>query len=157
MGQHPTPGPYATEVVGMWYGVEIPGWLRAFDCRAALGEECNAVGPDGTTLYGSERAAWDCGLRVIDGSCRSERFDTSPTSCQTYIDARTAPVEELRKQVSDMVREATKLRDEYLRMASKPATDGGGCYYMPVLIEMSNFGWSVVSDRRTCVVRSYQG
>jgi hypothetical protein len=156
MANHPTPGPYSTEVKGEWYGVTIPPWLRAFDCRCEAGKEFSYISPWGATLMGSERAEVDVGLR---GASYDDCHGTSPTSCQTYIDARTASEDELRKQVSDMVREATKLRDEYLHQATLPETpgQGGSCYYMPVLVALSNFGWSIVSDRRQCVVRSYQG
>ena len=134
-----------------WYGVDLPRWIRVFDCRCAKGTEFSAKAPWGATLMGSERAEVDMGLR---GETWDERHATTPMSCSTYIDARTCDESELRKQVSDMVREAARMRDTYLKAKENPAKEGegGGCNYMPVGIALSNFGWSIIADTRTCVV-----
>lgn len=143
---------YAKEITEKtWFGVEIPEWLRAFDCRAN-DDEIAPKSPWGTCLWSSERAAVDLGLRT-----KEECFDTRPLSCSTYTDARTASENELRRQVADMVKEATRLRDEYEHAKQHRAgkDEGGSCLYQPVAICLSNFGWSVLSDTRTQVVRRF--
>ena len=141
---------YAKEVTGEWYGVSIPAWLRAFDCRAS-GDDIAPTSPWGTTLWSSERAEVDLGLRT-----QTNWFSTTPLSCSTYIDARTCSDVECAKQVTDMVKEATKFRAEYedAKAHEAPKGQGGGVYYQPVAIVMSNFGWSILADNRTGVVRS---
>lgn len=141
---------YAKEVKGEWFGVKIPEWLRAFDCRS-LDEEGIPRTPWGTTLYSSERAAYDLGLR---GQGRWD--DTTLVSCQTYIDSRTAPEEELRSQITRMVRDAEKYRREYEEGQKYPSNgQGGTCLYMPLAICLSNYGWSIIADRRTQIVRRF--
>jgi hypothetical protein len=143
---------YANEVTGgMWYGVTLPSWLRAFDCRADMSD----FAPEsswGAPLFGSQRAEVDMGLRTKD-----DRFACTPISCQTYIDARKADMQELCRQVTDMVNSATGLRADYesAKAAAKEPSNGGSCYYMPVAICLSNFGWSIMCDNRTVVVRSF--
>ena len=134
---------HAKEVTGKWFGVEIPVWLRAFDCR---GE------PFAGPYMGSEKAEVDLGLRGGD-----DRHGTTPMSCQTYIDARTADEVELRRQVTDMVREAEKMKKAYDAAPTKDQGHGGSCLYLPVAICMSNFGWGVLCDRRTQRVRYFGG
>lgn len=126
-----------------WYGVGVPAWLRAFDCR---GEPL--AGP----YMGSEKAEVALGLRVGD-----ERHGTTPLSCQTYIDARTAGVEELRRQVTDMVREAERFKAEYDQAPTVDQGHGGSCLHLPVALCMSNFGWSILCDRRTMRVCYFGG
>lgn len=149
---------YAKEVIRVWYGVELPEWLRAFDCRA----ENKDIAPEApwtnmygkVILWGSERAEVDLGLRS-----REESHGTTPISCQTYLDARKASESELRSQVLDMVSSAWRLRREWLSAKEHQAApgEGGGCCYQPVAICMSNFGWSIICDRRTQVVRRFGG
>lgn len=142
---------YAIEMVGTWYGVRIPRWLRAFDVRGDV--FAKPVAPWGATLWSSECAEVDLGLRT-----ENDRFGTTPLSCSTYTDARHADDAELARQVKDMVKEARRFRLEYLR-AKRLITEhgqGGSCLYMPVAVSMANFGWSIISDTRTCVVRAFQ-
>jgi hypothetical protein len=132
-----------------WYGVKIPSWLRVFDCR---GEDL-VIAPWGSVLWSSKRAEVDLGLRT-----EKDRFGTTPLSCSTHIDSRTASESELTRQVADMVKEATKLRDQYLEAKKNPGKDkwfGGSGYYLPVAIAMSNFGWNVICDKRTSVTKFF--
>ena len=140
---------FSKEVKGSWwYGVELPAWLRAFDCRAT-DAEIAPKSPWGTSLWGSERAEVDLGLRS-DGVYNA----TTPMSCSTYTDARRANDADLSKQVADMVKAATELYTEYQAAEHKPG-NGGSCLYCPVAIVMSNYGWSVVSDQRQCKIRPF--
>lgn len=137
----------AIEVKGSWFGVEIPSWLRAFDCR---GEAL------ATPYKGSEKAEVDLGLRSLKGESYWAH-GTTPLSCQTYIDARTADEVELRRQVTDMVKEATKFKKEYDAVGNVADKGlGGSCFYLPIAICMSNFGWSILCDRRSQRVRHFQ-
>jgi hypothetical protein len=142
---------FAKEIVGQWFGVAIPSWLRAFDCRGS-GKDLMPRAPWGETLFGGEKASVDLGLR--DGTWDG-RHDTIPTSCSTYLDARTASESELARQVADMVKEATRLKTEYDTAKEAAKGVGGSCLYLPIAIEMSNYGWSVISDKRTCKIRAF--
>ena len=58
-----------------------------------------------------------------------------------------------------MVKEATRLRDQYLEAKQNPGEDkglGGSGYYLPVAIAMSNFGWDVICDTRVSVTKFFQ-
>lgn len=148
---------YAKEIKGEWHGVKIPSWIRLFDCRTEEDAKTPKA-PWGEYLYGSERAAADLGLRGVLESGERFHYDTVPTSCQTYIDSRTCKPEELVRQFSDAVKRAGELRKEYLQTKKnqKEKPDGGSCLYLPVAIAISNFGWSIISDRRTEVVRGFK-
>lgn len=142
---------YSKEIRGAWSGVQIPDWLRVFDCRNADGEAWVKT-PWGSTLLGSERAQVDLGLRTAEGS-----HATMLLSCSTYIDARTAGEAEIGKQLRDGIKEAEKFRAEYeaaKKRRAKPG-DGGSCLYMPVAFALSNFGWCIISDERTMIVRAF--
>jgi hypothetical protein len=143
---------FSTEVIGTFAGVAIPAWLRVFDCRAS-DTDAGARSPWGTSLYGSERAAVDIGLRTGNG----EYNDTTPISCSTYIDARTADEAEIARQLRDGLKEAAKLLAEFEAAKAKPAKpgDGGSCLYRPVAFCLSNYGWSIMSDAREKVVRAF--
>jgi len=144
---------YAKEIKGEWYGVAIPSWLRAFDCR----EDDAAPAPRtswGARLWSTDRATVDMGLRGEGFS-----YDTRPLSCSTYIDARRADKEELARQVRRMIEAAEKLRAERIEAESRPAKPGkgGSVLYHPVAIAMANYGWAVISDQRTAFVRGFEG
>jgi hypothetical protein len=142
---------YSIEIAErIWYGVKIPKWLRAFDCR---GDELPKA-PWGRTLWSYEKAAMDLGLLS-----EKDSFTTNPLSCSTYTDSRTAAETELVRQISDMVREAKKFRNQFLDAKKKPGDDkghGGSAYYLPVAIAMSNFGWNIICDRRISVTKFFQ-
>ena len=142
---------YAIEISEReWHGVEIPEWLRVFDCR---GDDL-VKASWGHVLWSSEKAEVDLGLRSD-----KDRFATTPLSCSTYIDSRTAVESELARQVANMVAEATRLRDQCLEAKQSPGEDkgfGGSGYYLPVAIAMSNFGWDIICDRRISVTKFFQ-
>ena len=144
--------PFSIEITGTFAGVKIPAWLRVFDCRAS-DADAGARSPWGTSLYGSERAAVDMGLRAP-----GEYNDTTPISCSTYIDARTADEAEIARQLRDGLKEAAKLLAEFeaakASSKGKPA-NGGSCLYRPVAFCLSNYGWCVLSDAREKVVRAF--
>lgn len=142
---------YAQEVSGSWFGVKIPEWLRAFDCRAS-DDEIAPKAPWGSCLWSSERAEVDLGLRS-----EHERFATSPRGCSTYVDARKADEQELSRQVADMVKAASDMLREYVEAMAKqaPKGAGGSCLYRPVAVALCNYGWSVICDERTMIVRRF--
>ena len=137
---------YSKEITDReWYGVKIPRWLRVFDCRG-----------DGTvkawrTLWASEAAEVDLGLRT-----ETESHATTPVSGSGYADMREYEPD-AKLAVARMVQEAKKLRLAYTEALGKPPTegDGGSCHYPPVAVALCNFGWSVIADRRVCVVRRF--
>lgn len=148
---------YAIERKGEWAGVVLPEWLRFFDCRCGdkgmpEGQHAGVRAPWGGTLYGSERAAADMGLR---GEGIWE--DTTPISCSTYIDARTAGDKEIAKQLQDAIKAADKMRQEFLDAVKHPRqpNQGGSCCYLPSAITIANYGWSILADRRMYVVRAF--
>lgn len=147
---------YSKEVTAEWYDVSIPPWLRAFDCRAS-DQDVMPKTPWGATLFSDEKAAVDLGLRAIDAEGKRFYHDTTPLSCRTYTDARTADHHELARQVTDMVTEARKMYTEYQRVANLPYQPGtgGSVLYLPVAICLSNFGWGILCDTRTQVIRSF--
>lgn len=138
--------PYAKEIKKDWYGVKVPGWLRAFDCR---GDDFPKA-PWGETLYADERALVDLGLKR--GRFGTNRAITV-TSCLTRLDSRVLSDKELREQVQDMIKAAKTAKQRYLRAAryrkKNGVPDEGMPYYLPIAITLSNFGWSVVSDQLT--------
>ena len=146
---------YATEITtGEWYGVAIPAWLRAFDCR----QDETTTNPDwhGRMLWSSERAAVDCGLIEWDDAGTVD-YSTTPESTRTYVDARTAPDEELASQVRNLVDSAQRMRAHYAEASERRARpgEGGSVVYTPLAICISNFGYSVLCDRRTGITRRF--
>lgn len=142
---------YSIEITErQWYGVKVPKWLRVFDCRGAELPKT----PWGYTLFASEKAEVDLGLRS-----ETDSFGATPISCSTYIDSRLAAEAELIRQVTDMVQRARQLRLQYLAAKKNPGEDkghGGSAYYLPVAVTLSNFGWSVLCDRRVSVTKFFQ-
>ncbi len=145
---------YATEITDdEWHGVARPEWLRFFDCRS----DETAPFPKaiwGETLYGGETAHVDLGLKRGYG----DNDATTLISCNTYIDSRSCNTSELTRQITNMVREAVRFRQEYQEHqgdVTKP-DQGGSCLYLPVAAELSNFGWSVIADRRSRIVVSFR-
>lgn len=145
---------YATEVTGgIWYGVTLPEWLRFFDCRASE-EWLPPKAPWGESLWSGERAQVDLGLKRGYG----ENDATVLVSCQTYIDSRSCCHQELARQVNDMVVAADRFRREYEENKLKVAkpNEGGSCFYLPIAAELSNFGWGIIADKRSCIVVAFR-
>lgn len=149
---------FATEITsGEWYGVALPEWLRFFDCRTCDGDSIPRA-PWGESIYAGDRAKLDLGLKR---GYYEEDDSTTLVSCSTYIDSRRACMGELGRQVSDMIEAAEKFRRDYEKSQSKIAkagdcyANGGSCFYLPVAAEISNFGWSIIADKRTCIVVSF--
>lgn len=143
---------YSKELTGEAFGVKIPSWLRVFDCR---GEAMADKLPNGIVLFGSEKAAYDLGLRTVGPY---EHNDATPLSCNTYIDARDCPESELKRQLESGIKEATRFLTSYQDALANPAKEGegGGCYELPVAIALCNFGWSIITDRRQRAVKAFQ-
>lgn len=140
---------YAIEIMDKeWYGVKIPSWLRVFDCRGTD----TPTSPEGYTMFGSEKACYDLGLRN-----ESYYYDSTPWHCSTYTDSRTASEDELKNQVTDMVTAAKSSMKEYRDALKKPAEEGqgGSCYYLVVGVAISNYGWAVIADTRQKAVRGF--
>jgi hypothetical protein len=135
---------HSIEITGEWFGIPVPSWLRAFDCRSSDEQTFKSK------YWGSERAQIDLGLGV-GWECHA----TTPLSCSTYYDARGAAIDDLRHQVEDMVREADKFYAEWETATDNPG-NGGSCLYRPVGIALCNYGWSVISDKRTMKVRAFR-
>jgi hypothetical protein len=132
---------YSTEITAKeWYGAQIPKWLRVFDCR---GDE-TPKGPNGISIFASEKAAYDLGLR---SATDTDWHDGTPLSQSTNWDARTAPPEELKRQVTDMVKAAKQLMRLYKKNLNSPPGPGVG-YEKVVAVALSNFGWCVITDKR---------
>lgn len=144
---------YSKEIQGIWCGVEIPSWLRAFDVRTAP-SECGLRAPWGETLWSAERAMVDLGLKAGYDS-----HATIPSGCHVYFDMRDCSEAELAKQIASAIADATRLHSEYEHAQVHRAAPGAGgsCYYMPVAISIGNYGWSVICDERTCVIRAFGG
>jgi hypothetical protein len=154
---------YAKEIKGTWYGVEIPAWLRVFDCRQSDEDMSESRAPWTVTtstgehrplLWSGERAEVDCGLRTKD-----DRHATTPHSCQAYTDFRKANDATCAKYVREMIVEAERERAVYEKAKANPKADkghGGSCYYMPVFAYLANYGWGVTADQRTMVVEPFQ-
>lgn len=132
-----------------WYGVKIPKWLRVFDCR---GDDIPRR-PNGVAIYSSEKAAYDTGLRTD-----TEWNDGTPVSMQTHWDSRTAPSEELTRQVTAMVAEAKSLKREYDKALKTPPPPGesGSLFFKVVCVALSNYGWCVLVDQRCQAVRPFK-
>ncbi len=129
---------YAKEIVGTWCGVEIPPWLRAFDCRT----DDPPTAPWGEILFSAETAEVDLGLKTGRGS--GDATMMLSTSGRSYID-----VTDLAETVHKMITEAKRFLREYEHALCHPPKDEGGSgHYKPVAIEISNHGWSVIGDRR---------
>lgn len=147
-GYSPTPDKktFSLEIKGEWFGIAIPEWLRAFDCRSSDKESFPKTSW-GRSLVATERAQVDLGLQT-------EHCNNAATlvGCHTYTDARRANEAELRRQITNMIEEAEKCRLAYIKAQNNPSNDGGGCYYMPVGIALCNYGWTVIGDEKTCVV-----
>jgi hypothetical protein len=147
---------YATEIKGEWFGVSIPPWLRAFDCRQELDLPW-ARAPWGAALLSGEKAEVDLGLHGVDQVGHFSHA-TTPRSCLTHLNALTADSLELTRQVTDMVSEAARMHDEYhkiKRSRKRPGLHGGEAVYLPIAVEMSNFGWSIICDRRISVTKYF--
>lgn len=141
---------YSSEIASgiTWYDTVIPEWLRAFDCRSMVGY-LGTVASYGFILYGSEKAMVDMGLKGMD-------FDycTTPESCDPHIDNREATHDELARQVADMVATATRIKLKYEEVAKRGNNPNGGtAIYLPVAIALSNFGWTIIADKRTYVIQ----
>ncbi len=152
---------YAKEILGgSWFGVSLPEWLRAFDCRRESVELFQRA-PWGGVIVGNECAAVDLGFR--NGSWDTD-YDTTPISCSGIADTRTAERWQLANEVADMIKAATKLHVSFLAAKANPAPEGvflasqgnqgGSCEYQPIAICLCNFGWSVLSDKRTMAIRA---
>ena len=140
---------YSIEHVGEWAGVVLPSWIRFFDCRCE-DKDAGTKTPWGGYLWGSERAAVDLGLRG-----KGYWEDTTPLSCSTYIDARKAGDKEVARQLTQAIQDAQKFLKEW-EEATHTEGQGGSCLYCPVGITISNYGWSIISDRRTIKVRAFR-
>lgn len=144
---------FSTEITsGEWYGVTLPKWLRFFDCRSS--DSWNAPkAPWGESIYSGERAQIDLGLKRGYYEDNDATTLVSSTSC----DSRTACMGELARQISDMIEAAEKFRRDYEKYKDKVAKpgEGGSCFYLPVAAEVSNFGWSIIADKRSCIVVSF--
>ena len=138
---------FSKEIVGEWFGVAIPPWIRAFDCRS----ETFSVKADwGDYLFGSEKAAADLGLLS-----ENHNYYITPIRLHPNVDLREAYEEELHSEISAMVREAFNYRQEFLSALESSNLGGSAYYYLPVAICMSNFGWSLVCDVRVFRVKQF--
>jgi hypothetical protein len=150
---NPLPSP-----VTVLAGVEIPSWLKAFDCRWPEDEDL-PKDPSGTyTMYGSERAEYALGLR----GAGENYFDyaSEPSSIQGYCDTRKECWEdEASSYVRRMIESAEEERAKYLACDNPANIDrghGGSGYYIPVAIALCNFGASLICDRRDYKVQYFQ-
>lgn len=131
-------------------GVEIPAWIRVFDCRAP-DVDIAPRAPWGPCLWGSERAAVDLGLRG-----QGFQHDTTPMSCSGTGDLRKASDAEIARHLTNAFQEADKLRALWEKARTcKRGNQGGSCFYQPVAVTISNYGWGVMCDERTMAVQYF--
>ena len=142
---------FSTEIKGSFCGVNIPGWLRFFDCRWPDDKDFPKT-PYGASLMGYEKAAFDIGLLS-----QNERNAVTPISCTTYVDHRTANHKLMQPIIINMIDSVIKLNDEFLLLKEKKlkAKNGGQAIYQPMFVALSNFGWTIVADRRNYVIRPF--
>jgi len=136
-------------------GVKLPAWLPAFDCRWAedlpLPKDAS-----GLTLYGSERAEVALGLRDTEKGIYNS---VTPTSIQgtDFRDPRWQ--KDAAKTLRDLIKYAKKHKAVYDSLGENwKDTDrsGGVGYFLPVAIALSNFGASLICDRRAYRVKFFQ-
>lgn len=114
------------EILGHWSGVEIPGWLRAFDCSTM---DCHLM----DCLAGTPFAHW------------KEYLVTCNLSSRFKLTARC---------VDDMVHEAEHVKEEYESILARGryrTTGGGRCNWRPVALVLGKRHWAVVGDSTTLI------
>lgn len=137
-----------------FYGIRLPKTVRVYDCRfddetTTVKRESHFVTNHWLTLYGSERAVFAEG--IINNS-------SNIVSCQTYVDARKAKPDELRRQALDIRKTCARLLWEYRRAKKRLAKegDGGSVVYLPTFVGLANFGWSVYAKQSNHVVAAFR-
>lgn len=119
--------------------VKIPRACRVFDCRG----EHPTLDENGRTLYASDKAQKDLGFEC-----------TFPESIQGWSDMRECP-EVADRAISRGIEIFKEYRKTFLkakRMVNKPCPNGGSAYYKPIGICLSNYGVSLICDRRESFV-----
>lgn len=144
--------PFCTEIKVLG-GVKLPRSVRCFDVRIPDDEVFKDCKPYGEHLWSSERAAYVLGLRTS----WSHRYDTSPVSCQAYEDFRTCSEARLALVAQNMRKMLREYLREYRLAERFPAGkgEGGSCYYKPVALTLANYGYGLMCDERTKLVRAF--
>lgn len=146
---------YSIEHIDNWFGVELPDWIRFFDCRTCESLNCRQEEsqlyqktPEGNTLWSSERAAYDLGIYP---------HVASMLSCDPGYDLRKSEKEVIRA-LKGAIEKVVEFKKEYKEAFEKGMSDdGGSVIYDPMAICISNFGWSIIADRRSFMVRAFKG
>lgn len=135
---------------GTFFGVRLPRSVPFFDCRwdGARPEPRN---PDtGLVMWGTERAE----LALGDRRAGSSTGFAHPAGILTHYDA-TEPrhaqhtAEDVRRLRAMLARQWSEYRGAR-RNPARPG-DGGGVVFLPVAIAMTNFGSTILADRRVSV------
>lgn len=128
----------------------VEDWL-VFDCRSPEDGVFSVKAPWGETLIGAEQAAYSMGLRT---SWMGN--DTTPAGLSGCQDLRQSQ-SQFERVARDLVQQAKRLMKDYEAAKRNPAPEGAGgsVYYRPVAIAISNFGGSVLADRRDFSVRCF--
>ena len=138
-------------------GIDFPEWLPVFDCRWP--DEDLPKDPSGhVTMWSSERAEYALGLRsyekgIYDASC--------PVSIQSYVDSRNERwKEDAKRWLRDLIARAKELREKHESIGqdwqSKNNGHGGSVCDLPLAIALSNFGASLIADRKQSRTEYFQ-
>ena len=82
---------------------------------------------------------------------------TCPISLQWYYDAREASDKELANEIKHLRNIAAEYLKLYRHAKRKPAGkgEGGGLYYKPKAIYLTNYGGALVCDSNAAVVKGF--
>lgn len=136
----------------VFLGVRFPDWLRVFDCRREREQVFSDPTPWGERIYC--RAAYALGL--LNGWTGNK--DRHVSRIQFYFDARELENrEETVKVLKDLAKTAEEILKDYKNAEKRKAApgQGGGVYYRPIAVALSNYGASVIADSESAVVKSF--
>lgn len=141
--------PAAPRLEGSLCGVRLPRRIPTFDCRIPEPVFPYLPSVGGRTLWSGERAAYALGLW-------HDHHYAMPVSVQCYTDLRkllrAADVRDMRGLVARQLVQWRRNKRQYDRQtAAGWRPDGGGITYRPVCLEISNYGYSVLADKREAV------
>lgn len=143
--------PFCVEITTLG-GVKLPRTVRVFDCRVPEDMLFSYKTEWGTTPLGGERAQIVLGLRGL-GLWEA----TTPISMSGYPDLRDASEETLAEIAHKMVSVTREYRRYYRDALKHPADgQGGSVHYMPIALDLCNYGWGMICDRRLGVTKGFQ-
>jgi hypothetical protein len=130
--------------------VRTVGGFPVFDCRV-LDDAPRVKAPWGETLYGVELAAYSLG--ISEGWAGNACY---PISVSGYRDTR-GDDEKFMAIARDLAKHAKRLRSAYEKsVGSVNNGRGGSVNHAPVAVAVTNFGGSVIADRRVFSVEYFR-